>query len=453
MRPLFSNISVILLLLMPLVTMRLFAEERRSGTIELLLTYPVRDGAVLSGKYLAALALYATMLGLTLLYPAIVAYFARLEWGPVLTGYLGLLLMGAAFLAVGVFASSLTENQIVAAIVTFGILLIFWIIGWGADSPAARWAGAAAPVDHRAQRHFAKGVLDTKDVLYYLNFTVLALFLTCARSRRGGGRADAASGRLGRYWLGLGVLAGRGRSLPGSLAMPAQWTLAGGRSSSAGPRAAVVPAPRGEDPRPRSAAGHALRLNTLVAIAARARGRSASSRRSPSGTARMDLTENRRHSLSPQTIQLLKGLKTEVNAVAFYRGDQPGKRVAEDLFKQYARYSNGKLHVEGVDPDREPTLARRYGVETYGTIVLETKAKSEKVQDAEGGEAHQRPGQGDRARQAGRLRRAGPRRARARQHRPPGFSEAKARHGEGQLRGQAAGRSPARARSPTTPRW
>ena len=179
MRPLFSNVSVILLLLLPLLTMRLFAEERRSGTIELLLTYPVRDGAVLIGKYLAALALYALMIALTLFYPLMVTYFARLEWGPVLTGYAGLLLMGATFIAVGVFASSLTENQIVASITTFGILLIFWILGWSAD-----YAGGAVG---RVLQHlsilehndsFARGVLDTKDVLYYLDFTVLALFLT-----------------------------------------------------------------------------------------------------------------------------------------------------------------------------------------------------------------------------------------------------------------------------------
>jgi len=179
MRPLFSNISVILLLLMPLVTMRLFAEERRSGTIELLLTYPVRDGAVLAGKYLAALGLYAIMIGLTLLYPAIVVYFARLEWGPVFTGYLGLLLMGATFIAVGVFASSLTENQIVAAITTFGALLIFWILGWSADyagGTAGRVLQFLSILEHNDS--FSKGVIDTKDVLYYLNFTVLALFLT-----------------------------------------------------------------------------------------------------------------------------------------------------------------------------------------------------------------------------------------------------------------------------------
>jgi ABC-type uncharacterized transport system involved in gliding motility auxiliary subunit len=99
--------------------------------------------------------------------------------------------------------------------------------------------------------------------------------------------------------------------------------------------------------------------------------------------ARLDLTENKRHSLSPQTVKILRELPTDVHAVAFFRADQPGKRVAEDLFKQYARYSNGKLTWKVVDPDREPGLARRYGIETYGTVVLETKAKSEKVSDAE----------------------------------------------------------------------
>ncbi len=179
MRPLFSNVSVILLLLVPLLTMRLIAEERRSGTIELLLTYPIRDGAILLGKYLAAFALYAIMLALTLVYPGMVAYFARVELGPLLTGYLGLLLMGAAFLAVGLFASSLTENQIVASITTFGVLLIFWVIGWSAD-----YAGGTigkilthlSLLEHFDS--FGKGVLDTKDILYYVDFTIVALFLT-----------------------------------------------------------------------------------------------------------------------------------------------------------------------------------------------------------------------------------------------------------------------------------
>jgi ABC-2 type transport system permease protein len=179
LRPLFSNVSVILLLLMPLITMRLFAEERRSGTIELLLTYPVRDGAVLIGKYLAALVLYVLMLALTLLYPGIVMYFARIEWGPLLTGYLGLLLMGATFLAVGIFASSLTENQIVASITTFGTLLILWVIGWSAEYVGGAWGRVLTHLsllDHFDT--FARGVLDTKDVIYYVDVTVIALFLT-----------------------------------------------------------------------------------------------------------------------------------------------------------------------------------------------------------------------------------------------------------------------------------
>ncbi len=179
LRPLFQNLSVILLLLMPLVTMRLFAEERRSGTIELLLTYPVRDGAVLLGKYLAALTLYALMIAFTLAYPAILVYFARVEGGPLLTGYLGLLLMGAMFLAVGVFASSLTENQIVAAIVTFGILLMFWVIGWTSEfagQPLGAILAHLSLLEHN--ENFSKGVIDTRDVIYYLNFTALGLFFT-----------------------------------------------------------------------------------------------------------------------------------------------------------------------------------------------------------------------------------------------------------------------------------
>jgi ABC-type uncharacterized transport system involved in gliding motility auxiliary subunit len=99
--------------------------------------------------------------------------------------------------------------------------------------------------------------------------------------------------------------------------------------------------------------------------------------------ARLDLTENRRHSLSPQTIQMLRGLKASVNAVGFFRSDQPGKRVTEDLLKQYARYGGSKFTWKVVDPDREPALARRYGVEAYGTVVLETPTRSEKVLDAE----------------------------------------------------------------------
>jgi ABC-2 type transport system permease protein len=179
LRPLIANMSVILLLLMPLVTMRLFAEERRSGTIELLLTYPVRDGAVLVSKYLAALTLYGVMIAGTLAYPAILLYFAKVEWGPLATGYLGLLLLGAMLLGIGIFASSLTENQIVAAIVAFGISLMFWVLGWTAEfagGPLGTVLSHLSILEHNDT--FAKGILDTKDVIYYVDFTALFLFFT-----------------------------------------------------------------------------------------------------------------------------------------------------------------------------------------------------------------------------------------------------------------------------------
>jgi ABC-2 type transport system permease protein len=179
MRPLFTNMSVVLLFFIPMLTMRLFAEETRSGTIELLLTYPVRDGEVLAGKYLASLALFALLLALTLLYPGLVAYFTRVEWGPIFTGYLGLLLTGAVFLAVGVLVSSMTENQIVAGFGTFGILLAFWIVGWGAEFAGGALRGVLQYLsigDHLDG--FTRGLIDTKDLVYYVSGVVLALFLT-----------------------------------------------------------------------------------------------------------------------------------------------------------------------------------------------------------------------------------------------------------------------------------
>jgi len=179
MRPLFTNMSVVLLFFIPMLTMRLFAEEKKSGTIELLLTYPVRDGEVLAGKFLAAAALYVILLGLTLVYPAIIAYFTRIEWGPILTGYLGLVLTGATFLAVGVLISSLTENQIVAGFGTFGVLLALWIIGWGAEFAAGNLRAVLQYLSITEHMDtFSRGLIDTKDLVYYGSAIALALFLT-----------------------------------------------------------------------------------------------------------------------------------------------------------------------------------------------------------------------------------------------------------------------------------
>jgi len=179
MRPLFTNMSVVLLFFIPMLTMRLFAEEKKAGTMELLLTYPVRDGEVLAGKFLAATGLYAVLLALTLLYPSLVAYFTRVEWGPVLTGYLGLLLTGATFLAIGLLISSLTENQIVAGFSTFGVLLLFWVIGWGSEFAGGRLRTVLQYLSITEHMEtFSRGLIDTKDLVYYGSAIALALFLT-----------------------------------------------------------------------------------------------------------------------------------------------------------------------------------------------------------------------------------------------------------------------------------
>jgi ABC-2 type transport system permease protein len=179
LRPLFQNISVIMLFILPFLTMRLFAEEKKTGTMELLLSYPVRDGEVLFGKFLAALGIFIGMLVVTLAYPLLVAWTTELEWGPLATGYLGLLLQGAAFIAIGLLVSSLTENQIVAAAGSFGALLMFWVISWASDSAGGtlgRVLSHLSLTEHFDS--FAKGVIDTKDVIYYLNLSILSLFLT-----------------------------------------------------------------------------------------------------------------------------------------------------------------------------------------------------------------------------------------------------------------------------------
>lgn len=179
LRPLFGNLGVVLLFIMPMLTMRLFAEEKKQGTIELLLTYPVRDLAAVLAKFAASLAVYTLMLALTGLYPLLLGIFATPEVGPILAAYLGLFLLGAAFISLGALASSLTENQIVAAALSFGALLLFWVIGWSsqfAGGGPGRLLSHLSLLEHFDS--FPKGVIDTKDVIFYLNFMVFCLFLT-----------------------------------------------------------------------------------------------------------------------------------------------------------------------------------------------------------------------------------------------------------------------------------
>jgi ABC-2 type transport system permease protein len=178
-RPLLQNVSVVALFVLPLITMRTYAEEKRSGTIELLLTSPLTDAQIVFGKFLGAVALYAMMLAVTWIHIAILFIYGNPEWKPIVSGYLGLLLMGASFLSIGLLISSLTKNQIVAGMVTFAVLLLLWTMNWMSESAGPtmqKVLSALSITDHFDD--FSKGVIALSHLVYYLSFITFGLFLT-----------------------------------------------------------------------------------------------------------------------------------------------------------------------------------------------------------------------------------------------------------------------------------
>jgi len=177
--PLLLNSTVVMLLVFPLITMRTYAEEKRSGTIELLLTAPITDFEIIMGKFLGALALFAAMLSVTLLHMGLLFFYGNPEWKPIATGYLGLLLMGGSFLSLGLFISSLTKNQIVAGMITFSVFLLLWVINWVSTfvSPDTQTVINYLSVTEHFD-DFSRGIIDTKHIVYYLSFIATGLFLT-----------------------------------------------------------------------------------------------------------------------------------------------------------------------------------------------------------------------------------------------------------------------------------
>jgi ABC-2 type transport system permease protein len=179
LRPLLSNVSVLGLFFIPMITMRLFAEEKRTGSIELLVTSPVRDIEIIIGKWLAAVALYFCMLLLSAIDLLFLFRYGNPEWKPVAVAYLGLLLLAAALLAIGTFISTLTKNQIIAGAATFGVCLALWILQWPSGYETATWAQVLSYISVTTHfESFAKGVLDVKDSIFYLTAIFLGLFLT-----------------------------------------------------------------------------------------------------------------------------------------------------------------------------------------------------------------------------------------------------------------------------------
>ena len=178
-RPLLGFAATVALFLIPMITMRLFAEEKRSGTIELLMTSPVKDIEVILGKWVGAMLLYLCVLGMSMINVAMLFAWGKPDLKPVLVGYLGLLLQGGVLLAIGEFISTTTKNQIIAGGVTFFVCLLLWLLSWF----TAFDSGATASVVNYLSiithfENFGKGVLDAKDIVFYLSMIFFALFIT-----------------------------------------------------------------------------------------------------------------------------------------------------------------------------------------------------------------------------------------------------------------------------------
>jgi len=177
--PLMHNLAIVLVILVPMITMRAYAEEKKGGTYELLLTSPVRTGEIVLGKFLASFLFICIMIGLTGIYPAILMKFGNPETAVIASGYLGLILLATVFVAVGLLTSSLTENQIIAAVSGLVATLLLYIIGWPAETagdvlgPFLRYLSVT---EHFAE--MVRGIINTRSLVYFLSLISLALFLT-----------------------------------------------------------------------------------------------------------------------------------------------------------------------------------------------------------------------------------------------------------------------------------
>lgn len=177
--PVFMNVAVMALFMLPMITMRTYAEEKRAGTMELLLTAPLTDWQIILGKFFGAMGFYLAMLAVTVIHIAMLFVFGKPEWKPIVTVYLGMTLMGGCFIALGLFISSLTKSQMVAGAATWGVFLLLWVINWIGQSLGPTGQAIVQHLsitDHLDD--FARGIVDTKHLVYYASFIAFGLFLT-----------------------------------------------------------------------------------------------------------------------------------------------------------------------------------------------------------------------------------------------------------------------------------
>jgi len=312
---LFVDLRLVLLLTVPLLTMRLFAEEKKLGTIELLFTYPLLDVEILLAKLTACTLAVTALLAATAVPLWYLHDLEPFALQPVLAGYLGLVLLAASFVAVGTFLSTLTDNQVVAAMSTVGTLLLLWILTWNESAPGAAslgWVSRLSIFNHF--EGFARGVIETRDLVYFASLIAFAIAATLASL---GARAWPAS-RLAPTLVGL--------------------------------------------------AGVLVALGCVDALAERT-------------NVRFDLTPERRYTLSPHARRILDGVARDVEVLAFVRSGDARNESTSDLLERIAEASP-RIRQRIVDVNRNPALARRYGVDAYGAVVVATPERFRRVAEA-----------------------------------------------------------------------
>ena len=175
----FTDLRLVIMLTVPFLTMRLFAEEKRLGTIELLLTYPMRDTDLFWGKFVACAIATLFMLSFTLVYPVLMFVLQPFDWTLVLPGYVGLVMLALSFIACGLFISSLTDNTVVAGLGSLGTLLFFWILSWNDGATQFGLISTIASVSMVTHfQSFARGLIDSKEITFFLLFIIFFSFLT-----------------------------------------------------------------------------------------------------------------------------------------------------------------------------------------------------------------------------------------------------------------------------------
>ncbi len=346
--PLFSNIAVVGLFLIPLISMRLFAEEKRQGTIELLITSPVHDMEIIIGKWLSAVLMYGALLLVLFIDFSFLFIYGNPDWKPIATGFLGILLQGACLLALGTFISTLTRNQIVAGALGFALALVLWILNWTTsfgNSDTVQVLNYVSIVSHMDS--FSRGVIDSEGLRLLPVYDL--------------------------FWIVSNLSIPRVVAVEGVMADTTSTEIA---STPAVPEAPPPVKPKDTVAARQARYGATAVLYTIVVLAALVLVNWLANRYNKT----VDTTSNKRFTLSQETQKIVKNLKTD--ATITYIDKASGFDQAKGMLDRYRNLSP-KIHIQYIDYMKQPTLARSYGVRFPGTAYVEIGPRREEAKAAD----------------------------------------------------------------------